>query len=156
MKHLNIILSVILITILSISCNEDKKNEGNADGQISTEDVQNPITADGDADMSKLPEFDFPVKEYNFGTVIQGEKVSYTFTFTNTGGSELIINNVKASCGCTSPKYSKEPVKPREKGSIEVIFDSHGRNGEQNKTIKVFANTQPKAQELRILCNIVS
>jgi len=141
--------------LLSTACN-DKQSESNTDGQISTQDVHNPITADGEADMSNLPEFDFPVKEYNFGTVIQGEKVSYTFTFTNTGGSELIISNVKASCGCTSPKYSKEPIKPGEKGNIEVIFDSHGRHGEQNKTIKVFANTQPKTEELRILCNIVS
>ena len=155
MKQINIIFSFVLIVLLSTACN-DKKNESNSDGQISTEDVHNPITADGEADMSSLPEFDFPVKEYNFGTVIQGEKVSYTFTFTNTGGSELIISNVKASCGCTSPKYSKEPIKPGEKGNIEVIFDSHGRSGEQNKTIKVFANTQPKTEELRILCNIVS
>jgi hypothetical protein len=155
MKQINSFLSFALIILLSAACNE-KQNESNTDGQISTEDVHNPITADGEADMSSLPAFDFPVKEYNFGTVIQGEKVSYTFTFTNTGGSELIISNVKASCGCTSPKYSKEPIKPGKKGNIEVIFDSHGRSGEQNKTIKVFANTQPKTEELRILCNIVS
>ncbi|MEA1873175.1 MAG: DUF1573 domain-containing protein [Bacteroidota bacterium] len=156
MKKINIILSFALIILLASACNENTNQDGNSDGEISTEDVHNPISADGDGDMNTIPEFDFPVKEYNFGTVIQGEKVSYTFTFTNTGGSELIISNVKASCGCTSPKYSKKPIKPGETGNIEVIFDSHGRSGEQNKTIKVFANTQPKTEELRILCNIVS
>ncbi len=155
MKRISIIFILSSLIIMAVSCKE-KTQEGNADGEISTEDVFNPKTANGDENMGSLPAFEFPVKEYNFGTVIQGEKVSYTFKFKNTGGSELIINNVKTSCGCTSPKWSKEPIKPGQEGNIEVIFDSHGRHGEQNKTIKVFANTQPKTVELRILCNIVS
>lgn len=153
MKYFSIILSFAMI-MLFVSCKESVKNSN--DGKITTEDVNNPITAEGNGDINNLPGFDFPVKEYNFGTVIQGEKVSYTFDFTNVGKKELIINNVKTSCGCTSPKWSKKPIAPGEKGNIEVIFDSHGRNGEQSKTIKIFANTQPKTTELRIQCNIVT
>ena len=155
MKHFSLILGFILLVFVSSSCKENK-NEQRNDGEVTTEDVNNPLTAEGNADMSELPQFQFDVKEYDFGTIIQGEKVSYTFTFKNTGKSELIINNVKTSCGCTSPKWSKEPIGPGKSGQIEVIFDSHGRNGEQNKTIKVFANTQPKTEELRITCNIAS
>jgi hypothetical protein len=150
------ILFIAIVAGLVISgCNNNKNPDPN-DGELNTKDVQNPISANGNDDMSKLPEFNFPVEEYNFGTVIQGEKVAYTFTFTNTGGSELIINNVKASCGCTTPKWTKKPISPGEEGEIEVIFDSHGRRGEQKKSVKVFANTQPNTKELRISCNIVT
>ncbi|HRW21492.1 MAG TPA: DUF1573 domain-containing protein, partial [Bacteroidales bacterium] len=64
------------------------------------------------------------------------------------------ISNVKASCGCTTPKWSKEPIKPGQKGTIEVVFDSAGRSGEQAKTVKVYCNTQPNVIELRIRCQI--
>jgi len=156
MKAQHQILFIVLLSGLLIAgCNQDNDHNPN-DGELNTKDVQNPISADGNADMSKLPEFDFSVKEYNFGTIIQGEKVAYTFIFENTGGSELIINNVKASCGCTTPKWTKKPIAPGDEGEIEVIFDSHGRRGEQKKSVKVFANTQPNTKELRISCNIVT
>lgn len=148
----------IIATILSFSLlgckNNNDKNPN--DGEINAKDVNNPKSASSKSDMRDLPEFNFPVKEYNFGTVIQGEKVAYTFTFTNSGGSELIINNVKASCGCTTPKWTKQPIPPGDEGEIEIVFDSHGRNGEQKKSVKVFANTQPKTTQLRIFCNIVT
>ncbi|MFP4663211.1 MAG: DUF1573 domain-containing protein [Bacteroidales bacterium] len=150
-----ILIIVMLAGLLSFSCDNSKEPDSN-DGKIDTKDVKNPISADKEGDLSELPEFDFPVKEYNFGTVIQGEKVAYTFTFTNVGGSELIINNVKASCGCTAPKWTKKPIAPGEDGYVEVTFDSQGRQGEQKKSVKVFANTQPKTKELRIMCNIVT
>jgi len=69
--------------------------------------IQNPNTANGKTDLSKLPVFKFTEEEYNFGTLIQGEKVSHSFVFTNTGGSNLVIKEVKASCGCTTPKWTK-------------------------------------------------
>ncbi|MFO7789528.1 MAG: DUF1573 domain-containing protein [Bacteroidota bacterium] len=152
------IIAIVLAFLFSfLSCMNDKdENNSNENDEITTKDVHNPISADKDSNMDELPEFDFPVKEYNFGTVIQGEKVSYTFTFTNVGGSDLIINNVKASCGCTTPDWTRKPVEPGEEGTIEIIFDSHGRSGEQKKTVKVFANTQPNTTELRVSCNIVT
>jgi hypothetical protein len=155
-KQMHIFISLLIIIFLSTACNNKPEKNGN-DGKITTKDVINPITAEGNsnANLSELPKFDFPVTEYNFGTVIEGEKVAYTFVFTNIGKKELIINNVKASCGCTSPKWTKEPIPAGEKGTIEVIFNSTGRSGEQNKTVQVFANTQPKSVELKIQCNVV-
>lgn len=150
-----VIMCALLFNVWSCNMNENDNND-NDDNKVTTKDVKNPISANKDSKMDKLPEFDFPVKEYNFGTVIQGEKVSYSFNFTNVGGSDLIINNVKASCGCTTPDWTKKPVAPGEKGFVEIIFDSHGRSGEQKKTVKIFANTQPKTTELRISCNIVT
>ncbi len=155
--HIVAVLLVVVLIIGFASCNSDNEaNETNDKGEVTTSDVKNPISADGKSNMGSLPKFDFPVKEYNFGTVIQGEKVAYTFTFTNIGGSDLIINNVKASCGCTTPTWTKKPVAPGEKGEIEIVFNSQGRKGEQKKSVKVFANTQPNTRELRISCNIVT
>ncbi|MEA3448332.1 MAG: DUF1573 domain-containing protein [Bacteroidota bacterium] len=152
------IVSVLLVVVMICfaSCNSDKDENNTTDDTVTTRNVKNPISADGQSDMSSLPEFDFPVKEYNFGTVIQGEKVAYTFTFTNVGGSDLIINNVKASCGCTTPTWTKKPIAPGNKGEIEIVFNSQGRKGEQKKSVKIFANTQPNTTELRINCNIVT
>ncbi|MDA3820703.1 MAG: DUF1573 domain-containing protein [Candidatus Delongbacteria bacterium] len=157
-KDCHIVAVLLIVMMISFpSCNSDNNdNETDNDGKITTSDVKNPISADGKSDMSSLPEFDFPVKEYNFGTVIQGEKVAYTFTFTNVGGSDLIINNVKASCGCTTPTWTKKPIAPGDKGEIEIVFNSQGRQGEQKKSVNVFANTQPNTTELRINCNIVT
>ncbi|MGC9331576.1 MAG: DUF1573 domain-containing protein [Bacteroidales bacterium] len=159
MKKDYYVVAVLLVVMMIgfISCNSNNNdNATDDDGKITTNVVKNPISADGKFDMTSLPEFDFPVKEYNFGTVIQGEKLAYTFTFTNVGGSDLVINNVKASCGCTTPSWTKKPIAPGEKGEIEIVFNSQGRQGEQKKSVIVFANTQPNTTELIISCNIVT
>ncbi len=151
-KCIHLVL-VVMLSVAIISCSGGSNNNS---AQVSEYNIQNPNTASGNGDMSKLPQFTFSELDYNFGILIQGEKVAHTFIFTNTGGSNLIIKDVKATCGCTTPKWTKEPVKPGEKGSIEVIFDSSGRSGEQSKSIKVEANTQPNSVELRIRCDIVT
>jgi len=141
---------ICCIGVIIYSCNNKPKEES----KVEEFNIMNPNTANGEADMDALPVFDIENTEYNFGTVIQGEKVAHTFVFTNSGNSNLVISNVKASCGCTTPKWSKEPIKPGQKGTIEVVFDSAGRSGEQAKTVKVYCNTQPNVIELRIRCQI--
>lgn len=150
-------ISILMSVLFCFGCkNPNNKADANTSDKVSPEDVTNPMSAEGNGDMEKLPVMEFDVKEYNFGTVIQGEKVAYSFVFTNTGKSNLIISDVKASCGCTLPKWTRKPIAPGEEGYIEVIFDSHGRHGEQSKTIQVFANTQPNYQQLRIHCDVVT
>lgn len=63
------------------------------------------------------------------------------FEFTNTGDKPLIINRVSASCGCTTPSYTKEPVLPGQKGSIKVAYSTTGRVGSFSKTVRVLTNT---------------
>ena len=81
--------------------------------------------------------------EYNFGTIEQGDVVSHTFQFTNTGDEALIIQNAKGSCGCTVPKWPKDPILPGETGEIQVEFNSKGKKGNQNKKVTITANTNP-------------
>lgn len=85
----------------------------------------------------------FKESKFNFGTVKEGEKVKHSFVFTNVGTEPLIIQNAKASCGCTVPTYAKEPVAPGETGQIDVVFDSKGRPGKTNKSVTITANTEP-------------
>jgi hypothetical protein len=55
----------------------------------------------------------------------------------------LVLSNVSASCGCTTPSYSTDPVQPGESGYIKVKFNSKGKEGKLNKTVTAYANTKP-------------
>lgn len=98
----------------------------------------------------KLPKITFDQKGiYDFGELTEGDTVEHVFGFTNTGQFPLIINNITASCGCTTPEWPREPVAPGTKSSIRVRFNSRGKMGQQNKTITVFANTDPAMTDLQ-------
>ena len=79
---------------------------------------------------------------HNFGTFSEKNPiVTCTFTYTNVGGSPLIINQAVASCGCTVPEYTKTPVKPGEKGEIKVTYNGTGKfPGHFKKSITVRTN----------------
>ena len=79
----------------------------------------------------------------DFGEVAQGEKVVLFYTFENAGGSDLVIYEAIPSCGCTSPKFDESPVKPGEKRTVEVTFDSDGWSGKQQKSITFKTNGVP-------------
>lgn len=98
---------------------------------------------------------DFEQVFYDFGDLKQGEQVSFVFEFTNTGGSPLLIKDAAASCGCTVPSFTKDPIAPGEEGGIEVIFDSSGRRGNQYKTVIVQTNTPRKDIRLTIKANVL-
>ncbi len=79
-------------------------------------------------------------KEYDFGTVVQGEKVKHDFVITNSGEDKLIIDKVHASCGCTAALPEKKELMPGESTNIKVEFNSRGRSGEQVKYITIQSN----------------
>ncbi len=70
---------------------------------------------------------------HDFGTIIEGEQVVCYFDYRNEGGEDLLISSVEATCGCTTPDWSREPLGPGEKGSLAIIFDASGRSGIQRK-----------------------
>ncbi|TNF25305.1 MAG: DUF1573 domain-containing protein, partial [Bacteroidetes bacterium] len=70
--------------------------------------------------------------------------------FKNTGQGDLIITDAKGSCGCTVPEWPKEPVPPGGEGKIDVVFNSEGKSGQQNKKITITANTVPSMTVLAI------
>jgi hypothetical protein len=129
--------------IVLISCSGDRS-------QVPANVVNIPNSASGDQNLDQLPAMEFVKLEHDFGKVIQGEVVSYAFKFKNTGKADLVIASISASCGCTAGKYPKRPVKPGEEDFIEVSFDSSGREGFQNKTLDIAANTQPSITTITI------
>ena len=93
----------------------------------------------------------FEKKEHNFGQVSEeGGPITHQFTFTNTGEAPLIISNVKASCGCTTPSWTREPVAPGEQGAIEAQYNPKNRPGAFKKSITVTSNATPPTQILYI------
>lgn len=92
---------------------------------------------------------------YQFGTISQGQVVKHTFVFTNTGKSDLVIQSVDGSCGCTIPKsWPKDPVAPGEKGEIGVNFNSEAKEGKQRVRVTVLANTVPTKNVLHLWGNV--
>lgn len=101
------------------------------------------------------PEMDFKRTEHNFG-IIKEEmgSVSTQFEFTNTGTSPLIIQRVSASCGCTTPSYTREPVLPGKSGTISATYSTVRRPGTFNKTIRVYTNVPDTVYVLTIKGNV--
>jgi len=96
----------------------------------------------------------FDEKYHDMGKIAPGEIISYAFKFSNSGKGNLIIKKVSTSCGCTISKWPKKPLHPGDTGEIEVIFDSSGRYGIQNKAISVHSNAENGKQLLTISATI--
>ncbi len=151
MKKIAIMILVAGLFMLN-SCHKKPAQEG--DFKVS--DVHIPQTANGlsKKDADKLPVIEFEKTSYDFGDVVQGEKLSYSFKFKNTGKSNLIIYSSEATCGCTTSQPPKAPIRPGESGEITVTFDSKSQNGKVHKRILVGANTYPAETILTITANV--
>jgi len=100
------------------------------------------------------PKIKFDKEQHEFGDVKQGEKVSHSFTFKNTGNEPLVLNNVLATCGCTVTEWPKDPVQPGKSAEIEVKFNTAGRLGKQNKVITIISNAISPQTRIKIMANI--
>ncbi len=95
------------------------------------------------------PLITFKDSVYNFGSVDRGQKVTHDFLFTNKGNENLIINEVKAGCVCTSvPYYTSEVVPPGDTGSINIKLETAGLFGYQAKSILIRSNAKRKTKSL--------
>jgi hypothetical protein len=110
---------------------------------------------DHDSDMGTA-QITFSEYEHDFGKIYEGEQVSCFFKYTNTGTADLIVASASASCGCTVPKYDVKPIRPGDSGTMEVRFDSSGRNGVQTKTITVKSNAGSPVVMLKISADVIS
>ena len=98
----------------------------------------------------------FKEATYDFGTIKESKgPVKHTFEVVNTGDKPLLIIDAVASCGCTRPTYTAQPIKPGKKGKVEVTFNPAGRAGTFRKTIKVRTNTAEKVSSLVITGSII-
>ncbi len=147
--------AVVLCIVTFIACSS-KKNSDVPDNAINTDVVNNPATASKSVDPKEnVPAYEFESEEHDFGTIIQGESVSFAFKFKNSGKGDLVIRSANGSCGCTVPEFPKDPVKPGESALINVTFNSEGKEGLQNKTVTLIANTIPNTHVLTIKGNVI-
>lgn len=94
------------------------------------------------------PSISFDSNTFDFKEIKQGEKIEHVFNITNNGKSDLIIRNVKASCGCTAVSPTDEIIKAGMSTTLKVIFDSAGKIGNQNKTITIISNDPKKSRTI--------
>ncbi len=127
-----------MVAVVFSACNQTK-SQGTE--QTGTEE----LSAEG------APTMKFETDQYDFGKIAQGEKVSYDFMFTNTGKTPLIIKDAVATCGCTVPEPPKDPIAPGAKSKINVVFNSTGKSGVQDKVVTITANTVPAQTQIHLI-----
>jgi len=113
--------------------------------------ISNPITADEAISPETAAKLEFEEEVFDFGDIVEGDVVEHVFKFKNTGQSPLIINHAVGSCGCTVPEWPHEPIAPGAEGELKVKFSSKGKQGEQDKTVTISANTIPNKTKIRIV-----
>jgi hypothetical protein len=138
-------ICLILIVILALSCNQTSTSHN------ITSDKGTYIN-DGREMHANL---EYTEDFHDFGTIKHGEVVSYTFTLQNTGNIPLVVKDIVVGCGCTKPMLSKEILKPNEKATMEVVFDSKGWRGVQFKTVTVHSNGVYPQKSVTIKANVI-
>ncbi len=112
-------------------------------GLISAQQTATAPAATGDAKFKELA--------HDFGKVAEEVgSISTEFEFKNTGKKPIIIQDVRTSCGCTTPSYTKDPVLPGKKGTVKVSYSTTGRIGAFDKKITIFTNEPDNVYTLTI------
>ena len=102
------------------------------------------------------PVIRFDRTTHDFGKILEADgRVTTVFTFRNEGMSPLVLSNVRASCGCTTPKWTKEPIEPGQEGEITVTYNPNGRPGMFQKTITVTSNAKEATSKLFIKGEVI-
>ena len=136
---------MLALAVAFTSCKEsaaDKLNEANL------------VNAEAN---NSFPVLSFEEKDltHDFGDLKLNDKAEHVFKFKNTGKADLVIIEAKPSCGCTTPNYTKTPVKPGETGEIQVVYNATSA-GAQQKTVTVTSNTSEGTTTLTIKANVKS
>lgn len=129
-----------------LACSGQNDSEKSGGGSVEN-DVQ---------DASKQAVITFDTLSHDFGTIIEGEMVVCYFRYENTGEADLVINSVEATCGCTTPDWSQEPIKPGDGEYLKIVFDATGRSGAQRKVVTVRSNAGNSSVRLTLSANVNS
>lgn len=150
-KKITIGMMSALMLAFMISCQSGNSGASDTDrGNVEANTVQpaNPATPQQTVQQPTAPAGPTTVMSFNettfdFGSVQDGEKVAHTYKFKNTGSEPLILSDAKGSCGCTVPKWPREPIAPGGEGEITVEFNSKNKKGKRNQKVTITANTDP-------------
>jgi hypothetical protein len=107
--------------------------------------------------MAQTPVITFEKTTHDFGKINEADgRVTTVFEFKNEGMSPLVLTNVRASCGCTTPKWTREPIMPGAVGEITVTYNPSGRPGRFQKTITITSNASEPTTRLYIKGEVIS
>lgn len=162
------ILSISILIGGLAACTQSEKPEINAQNSIvatdaNTKELQNSLKDVAEEEKrleaeakSNMTSMDFSILEHEFGTVMEDTKHSFNFEVKNTGNKPLFIQDVNASCGCTTPRKPEKAIAPGKTDIISVEFHPKvGQLGRQDKTVSVRANTDPMMVILKIGANVI-
>jgi len=108
------------------------------------------------AAFGQNPVITFNKTTHDFGKINETDgKVTTIFTFKNEGMTPLVLSNVRASCGCTTPKWTREPIEPGQTGEITVTYNPNGRPGRFQKTITITSNATEPSTKLYIKGEVI-
>lgn len=113
-----------------------------------------PVQPKAKLNPEDYPKIEFETTTFDFGTIKEGDVVEHVFKFMNTGKTDLVITNAQASCGCTVPNWTKEPIKKGESGEVKIQFNSAGKSGLQQKTVTLSSNTEAGNEIINFKANI--
>ncbi len=162
MKKVILFFTVLAMTssVASAQFNKKAKNKKNvtatqATTQVKKVDPATTVISDvktiapttSPIEVDKKMKFNTDV--HDFGTIPEGGAVSYDFEFKNISKEPIVLSNVQASCGCTTPTWPKEPVAPGKSAKITATYNTAGRPGGFNKTITVTSNAGVKVVTIR-------
>lgn len=139
MKRTILLLSVILLAGSSAFAQGKKNTKAAPATAQATTQTKAAVTPGVQAEPVKQADdaMKFENAEHNFGTVAEGPSVSYDFVFKNTSSQPIQLESVRASCGCTTPNWSKDPILPGKTSKITATYSTQGRPGNFHKTITV-------------------
>lgn len=137
------ILILSLLSILTMGTKAQTQTQ-----KVNTSEVR----AQAVSKAENYAEIKFDTLRYNFGKFSsRSPEVKCSFPFTNTGTAPLVIHQAFASCGCTVPTFTKEPIKPGERGQIDVTYNGKGKfPGHFQKTITIRSNAVSEVVRLTI------
>lgn len=147
MKYLRLLILVPLLVLSA--CHGGSKSD-----DIDVDLIENPNSAEGyDADAA-MPVMTFDCDMHDFGRLTEGESISYSFHFRNTGKADLVIASCNASCGCTVADYPHGRISPGGEGYVTVTFKTQGKYGQQYQEVTVLSNAQPARTRLKITAQV--
>ncbi len=140
-----IFFGALVLSLSLVSCKKDQQSDQLIETQIKGAEAANSgVVSQEDlireAKAKPITNLVLSENHFDFKDIKKGEKVEHTYEVTNTGKNPLIISSVKPGCGCTTPKYTKDPILPGQKGTITLGFDSSNFDGAINKQAEVYAN----------------
>ncbi|MFY7671498.1 DUF1573 domain-containing protein [Tenacibaculum sp. MEBiC06402] len=141
------IVGILVLAVAFSSVISCKK--GNAAAKVKQENVTQANQRDKEISQG-APEIAFDKEVYDFGTVEEGFVVETSFKVTNTGKSDLVITDAKATCGCTVPTWPKDPIKPGATAEIQVKFNTAGKPNKQSKTVTLTTNTSKGQEQVKV------